>query len=73
MAPLTWRYSGGSVSALTISVILSSSVWWEITVGWTLASVYPSKTSFYISSSLMCPLRSGVLVDLVGEFLDDST
>ena len=62
---------GRLVSALERSEILSSSVWEKSTVGQMMASISPSETLCIVSSSLMCPSRSGVLAELVGDFLAD--
>ena len=68
VAPLSWRFLGGLVLASVSSRISSSSVREKTTVGRTMASISPSEISCIVSSSLMCPSRSGVLADLVGEF-----
>ena len=66
MAPLSWRFWVGLVLASVISGISSSLVWVKITVGWMVTPISPSDTTCIISSSLMCPARSSVLDDLVG-------
>ena len=73
VAPFSWRFSDRLVSALASSGIPRSSLWDKSTYGRIMASISPSKTSFIISSFLMCPVRSGVLAKLVGEFSADST
>ena len=73
MAPLSWRFSDGLVSASTSSGILSSSVWENSTVGWTMTSISPIETSCIIFCFLICPARSGVLAELKGEFSVDLT
>ena len=73
VAPLSWSFSGGLVSTSASSGILSSLVWEKITVGKTMLSIYPSETLCIISSFLMSPPRSGVLAELVGEFLENVT
>ena len=44
VVPLSWRFSGRSVSASASSGILSSLVWEKSTVGWTMSSNSPSET-----------------------------
>ena len=73
VAPLSWRFSCWSVLALASSGILSLLVWEKSTVGRVMALISPSETSCIASSSLMCPVSSGVLEDILGEFLADST
>ena len=73
VAPLSWRFWGDLVLALASSGILNSSLWEKSNVGQTMVSISPSKTSCIVSSSLVCPSRSGVLAKLVGEFSADST
>ena len=73
VAPLSWWFSGGSVSALASSRISNLSMREKSTVGHAIASSLPSVNSFISSSSLMCPTRSGVLDELVGDFSADST
>ena len=44
-------------------------MWEKSTAGQTMQLVSPSDTLFFIPSSLVCPASSGVLADLMGEFL----
>ena len=73
VAPLSWRFLGGSILALTCSGNSISSIWEKSTVGRTMTYISPSDTSCIVSSSLVCPLRSGMLDKLAGEFLADPT
>ena len=73
VAPLSQRFSVGSVSALAISADSISLVWVKITVDWTMALISISETLCIIYILLMCPARYGVMADLVGEFLVNST
>ena len=73
MAPLSWWFLVRLVSALASSGILSLLVWVKSTVGQTIASISSTKTSCIVSSLLMCPERSGVMAEIMGEFLVDST
>ena len=68
VGPLYLWFSSGLVSALSSSGILSLSMREKITVGCASLTSSPSAALFVSSSSLICPTRSGVLVDLVGEF-----
>ena len=68
VAPLSWRFLVGLISALISFGILSSSVWEKSNFGRMLALISPSETSCIISSSLVCTARSGVLADLKGKF-----
>ena len=71
VAPLSWRFLVRSVLSSASSGILSSSVWEKSTVGRTMLSISPSETLCIVSSSLMCPARSGVFAYIEGEFSAD--
>ena len=73
VATLYWRFLGGSILVLASSGISSSLVLEKSTIGLTIALISPSKTSFIVSSYLMFPSRSGVLDELVGDFLANLT
>ena len=58
---------------LTSSVGLFSSVWVNSAVGLEIALISSFDNSCICSSSLICPPSSGVLAELVDDFLGDST
>ena len=73
VAPFSWWFSVGLVLASASSVVLSSLVWVDSTVGRNMASVSPSVTSYIFFSLLVCPTRSGNMADLLGKFTVEST
>ena len=73
VAPLSWCFSDGSVSAFSSSVISSSSMRDKSTVGCEIFTSSPSETSCISSSFLVCPAISDVLAGFMGEFSADST
>ena len=73
VAPLSWWFSGRSVSASSSSGILSSLIEEKGTVGHEIFLGSLSAILCISSSLLMCPARSGVLTGLVGDFSSDLT
>ena len=73
VAPLSWRFLVDSLSASARYVILSLLVWQKSTVGHTVVFISPFDTSCIISSSLMCPARSGMLDKLEGDVSSNLT
>ena len=58
----------GLISASARFIVLSSLLWVNSIVGLTMAPISPTYTSFIVSSFLICPERSGMMAELVGEF-----
>ena len=73
VVPFSWWFFVGLVSASASSIVLSSLVWLNITSGWKMELIYPSYTSCIVYSYPMCPARYGVMAELVGKFLANST
>ena len=73
MTTFSWQFLFRSVLVLVSSAVSSLSDWVESTTGNTMALISLSDTSCIVSSLLVCPARSGVMTDLVGKFLVDST
>ena len=68
VAPLTWWFLVGSVSASVRSVVSRSLVWLKSTIGYEMALISPFKTLCICHSLLMCPVRSDVMAELMGKF-----
>ena len=73
MVPLSWWFLVGSVLASASSVILIWLVWVKSTVDTTMELISSTKTSYIISSFLVCPAMSGLMAELMGKFPVDSS
>ena len=73
VVPWSLRFLGGLVLASASSGISISLVWEKSTIGQTMVPISPSETLCIVSSSMMCPSRSGVFDKLVSEFSSDLT
>ena len=73
VAPLYRWFLVRLVSASESSVVSRSSGWANSAAGQMMTLISPSYTSCIIYSLLMSSARSGVMADLVGKFLFEST
>ena len=71
VAPLSWWFLVGLVSASAIFGISSLLVWVKRTVGQTVVFISSTNTVYIVFSLLMCYVRSSMMAELVGNFPAD--